>query len=183
MVDCLHHTSEWLKAYNTWKQNRNFLFYTLLVWQASHLVVVNSLKYHSYLEMRLEHTAVDTLIMSLKHSQPLSWVNGIDSNGAAIWNKNKLWAAAPGDSELQSFPAVVTNLPIVHLQNSNHNVTHFLSALKKLTKTEKKNHFLPLLQFKETNILIKTRANDTTVHFIFEEIEIVNKPTWDRWYN
>lgn len=148
-MDCWHHTSERLKAYNTWKQNRNFLFYTLLVWQASHLVVVNSLKYHSYLEMRLEHTAVDTFIMSLKHSQPLSWVNGIDSNGAAIWNKNKLWAAAPGDSELQSFPAIVTNLPIVHLQNSNHNVIHFLSCVKKVTNTEKKNTSFPYYNLKK----------------------------------
>lgn len=79
--------------------------------------------------------------MSLKHSQPLSRVNGIDSNGAAIWNKNKLWAAAPGDSELQSFPAVNTDLPIVHLQNSNHNVTNFLSCIKKQQRLKKNTSF------------------------------------------
>lgn len=55
--------------------------------------------------------------MSLEHGEPLSRVDCVHSDGAAVGNKHKLWAAATGDSELQPFPAVITHLPIVHLQD------------------------------------------------------------------
>lgn len=71
--------------------------------------------YIAYLKIRLKYTAVDSTIMSSKHSDQFSCENCINSNGATIRYKGKLWITATGDGEFESFSAFITDFPIIHL--------------------------------------------------------------------
>ena len=86
--------------------------------------------------------------MALKHGEPLSRVDCVHGDGAAVGNKHELRAAATGHGELQPFPAVVAHLPVVHPQGQIR-ATHCQSLSYNGSKNEGTRSSFSLTFYKE----------------------------------
>lgn len=76
---------------------------------------VQSSQCEYYLVIWMKLTAVYIIIMSSQLSDQLSRVKPVHCHRAPAWHKYKLGPAAPRYGKLEAFPALVYNLPIVHL--------------------------------------------------------------------